>query len=830
MREGQYQEGFLALLLIVLAAGIFIAAQAWAGAPTAGLFGVLALLLGVGAYGAWRRRAWAFIAIALAFLALGVLRYESAAYVPDSDVSHYAREDVRVRGVLTEPPRVTQNSRGEWRVRYTINVTGVKQGPDWERASGGLYIYAAAPKASDAEQKNTTNGSDGAATSSATDGGRSKLAINAAPRVAGEVGDIVTASGRVRLPRGYQNPGQLDMELMLKSAGVSASLTSGKRPIEIEPQAGSMFLRTVAAIRTHYRAAMEQVMPRADAAAIFAMLFGGYEGINEDLLDSFTITGIVHILSVSGSHISLLAAVMAALGALLRLPRAVTAGLVVTAIIIYSVLAGLVPPVIRSGIMGALTFMAVALERERDARRVLLITGLVMLASSPLLLFHISFQLSFMATAGLLYLAPAIRGWLTARGVPAWAAMSLAITIAAQLATLPIIAWYYNVLSISSLLANLVVVPLVELMIVVGLAAGILALLPVIGSVIYMLDSLLLGVVFELTRRIAGLPAAQVYIPAVGLGGSAIYYLLLSIVAWPEEWRGRLAEFIRARWQALGVVAIALVVFAAGAAFTRPQVMTMHFIDVGQGDAALAITPHGHALLFDAGGTRDGAYDIGARVVLPYLRHYGVQEIDAIFLTHAHEDHAAGAGALLEKIPVGALITASEGRAAYARTLGVSSASPLLEKQRAARVGESFSIDGVTVEVLFAPEEPGDGNEASNVYRVSYGEARFLITGDIIAAREQTLLASGINPAATALKAPHHGSDTSSSEPFISAIAPRYAIFSVGADNSFGHPKKSVVDRYTAHAIKTYRTDEHGAIVFTTDGKSISVKTYVEQK
>ena len=134
-------------------------------------------------------------------------------------------------------------------------------------------------------------------------------------------------------------------------------------------------------------------MPREDAAAIFAMLFGGYGGIRPELLEAFTVTGIVHILSVSGSHISLLAAATACLGAALRLPRLAVSGLVLFAIAVYSVLSGCVPPVIRSAIMGGLAFLALALDRERESRRILLLTGIGMLIWSPLLFFHISFQL-----------------------------------------------------------------------------------------------------------------------------------------------------------------------------------------------------------------------------------------------------------------------------------------------------------------------------------------------------------------------------------------------------------------------------------------------------
>ena len=226
-------------------------------------------------------------------------------------------------------------------------------------------------------------------------------------------------------------------------------------------------------MRAHYLERMSAIMPRTDAAAIFAMLFGGYEGIRPELLESFTTTGIVHILSVSGSHISLLAAVIAWLAAFFRLPKWIGAAAVISAVVVYVILAGGVPPAVRSGIMGGVAFLGLVLGREKDAQYLLIVTGLFMLIISPLLFFHISFQLSFLATAGLLFLAPLLNRWM--KRLPHVLAGSLSITIAAQLAALPILAWHFNQVSFSSLFSNLFVVPLVELIIILGLAGGLAA-------------------------------------------------------------------------------------------------------------------------------------------------------------------------------------------------------------------------------------------------------------------------------------------------------------------------------------------------------------------
>jgi len=234
--------------------------------------------------------------------------------------------------------------------------------------------------------------------------------------------------------------------------------------------------------------------------------------------------------------------------------------------------------------------------------------------------------------------------------------------------------------------------------------------------------------------------------------------------------------------------------------------------------------------MFDTGGTRDGNFDIGAKVDVPYLLHYGVLKLDGVFLSHAHEDHAAGCGGILRKMPVAQVITADEGILDYARSMKLGDNDPLLHKFHTARQGERMTVDGVTIEVLFAPPlQEGDnktGNEASNVYRVSYGKASFLFTGDLTKEKEAQLLAEGINPASSVLKIGHHGSDTSSSPEFLQAVKPQFGVFCVGVDNSFGHPKPAVVQRFKEQGIKTLRTDENGAVVFYTDGELMRVETY----
>ncbi|MBQ6131929.1 MAG: ComEC/Rec2 family competence protein, partial [Selenomonadaceae bacterium] len=600
------------------------------------------------------------------------------------------------------------------------------------------------------------------------------------------------------------NPGQIDGVTRMKANGITARISAGKQGVAVEAVDGGLwtkFLRLVAAIRQHYRESMAVVMSQEDAAAIFAMLFGGYAGLNPELVEDFQTTGIVHILSVSGSHMSMLAMATAWLCLLLKFPRGLTFAVGLFIIGTYAILSGLLPQVLRSATMGILIFFAKTLDSEAEGARLLTLTALAMLINQPLLLFDVSFQLSFTATAGLMYLSEDLRNAM--ERLPKFFAEPASMTIAAQIASLPVIVWYFNQISLSSVLANVFVMPLLEVVIVGGLLGGIIAaVIPIAGRIFFAGEALIFGAGAELNRVFANLPFSAVQVPTLGLWAGFFYYIALI--------------FRRPTILLMIIILLAINLFKAGD-------VEVSFVDVGQGDCAVVITPHGKCLIFDTGGVREHMFDVGGRVVVPYLKHENIRAVDKIFLTHVHEDHAGGAGAVIKKLPVSEIITAGEPKSEYAAVFGI--AEEYLPPLRAGHAGEIFSVDGVQVEILFAPNV-GTGNEISNVYRVRYGDVTFLITGDLVKEIEEQILRAGVDVSATVLKVGHHGSATSSSEEFLRAVKPKCSVICVGYGNNFGHPRAEVLERLKNLPTKIYRTDRDGLIKFKTDGKSLRVETF----
>ncbi len=729
------------------------------------LIGTCAALIIIGLIATWRRKNFtAWIICPIIFFALGGLRFSAVDNLPPNDVSKFAGQSIQISGVVREEPQIKTLPNGLIQMRFVVDVQG--------KMSGGV-ILTYYPK----------NGDE---------------------LPAARIGDKISAQGNLKLLTNYNNPGQIDGVTRMKANGITARMSAGKQGVAVEAVDGGLwtkFLRLVAAIRQHYRESMAGVMSQEDAAAIFAMLFGGYSGLNPELVEDFQTTGIVHILSVSGSHMSMLAMATAWLCLLLKFPRGLTFAVGLFIIGTYAILSGLLPQVLRSATMGILIFFAKTLDSEAEGARLLTLTALAMLINQPLLLFDVSFQLSFTATAGLMYLSEDLRNAM--ERLPKFFAEPASMTIAAQIASLPVIVWYFNQISLSSVLANVFVMPLLEVVIVGGLLGGIIAaVIPIAGRIFFAGEALIFGAGAELNRVFANLPFSAVQVPTLGLWAGFFYYIALI--------------FRRPTILLMIIILLAINLFKAGD-------VEVSFVDVGQGDCAVVITPHGKCLIFDTGGVREHMFDVGGRVVVPYLKHENVRAVDKIFLTHVHEDHAGGAGAVIKKLPVSEIITAGEPKSEYAAVFGI--AEEYLLPLRAGHAGEIFSVDGVQVEILFAPNV-GTGNEISNVYRVRYGDVTFLITGDLVKEIEEQILRAGVDVSATVLKVGHHGSATSSSEEFLRAVKPKCSVICVGYGNNFGHPRAEVLERLENLPTKIYRTDRDGLIKFKTDGKSLRVETF----
>ncbi|HEU0234998.1 MAG TPA: ComEC/Rec2 family competence protein [Candidatus Limnocylindrales bacterium] len=647
----------------------------------------------------------------------------------------------------------------------------------------------------------------------------------------------------------------------LRRIGVSATLRS--RSAEISGE-GSGAGRWIEALRRAAGNALVRVVPEPEAGLAAGILIGLRDRVDREVAAAFTTAGVSHVVAISGWNIAIVAASVGAVaGKLARRRRSI---LILGAIAVYVAFAGASPSVVRAGAMAAVVLLARESGRRGQAATALSWAVVVLLAADPGLVRDAGFQLSAIATGGLLAWASPIDAWLrrVAGGrLPGWLVESLAVSSAAQAATLPIVLATFGRLSLVSPLVNLVVVPLVVpamagggVALLAGAAVGI-GLPAVVGALFALPGWLALTAMVRAVDVAASLPFASVTLPAVAspFVGAAAALALLAVVVRPRSARrlarrsadpgdvgfgptdpnaagsGSRRPIPRPARRAVRIVAaiavVAVAITAIGVTRGPNGAVRVTILDVGQGDAILVEGGRGGRLLVDGGPDPDRlAKALDARLP-PWDRR-----LDLVVLTHPHEDHVAGIPLLLGRYEIGRLFEPGmrgpgPGYAALVAGLAESGAPPI---ERLA-AGDRLRVDEVDLRVLWPPpgrvpaEPPDSGTGINNVSIVLLGEARgrrFLLAGDAEEEIDPLLVGAGI-PRLDLLKVAHHGSATASTDAFLATVRPSIAVTSAGLGNPYGHPARSTLERLRSAGARVFRTDLDGSVevTFSSDGAEV---------
>ena len=667
-------------------------------------------------------------------------------------------------------------------------------------------------------------------------------------------GDVLKITGKLETPEPFDN---FDYKSYLERQGIYSVIYYPGVEI-LDRGQGFKPWQWIYSLRERLSASLARALPEPQGSLAQGILLGLRSNIPDSLNQAFSRTGTAHILAISGLNISIVIAILLSLGILVfGRQRSIYIWLALGVIWLYTLLAGMNPPVIRAAIMGSLFLIAEYLGRQGSAIIALAFAAAVMVGIQPQLLWSVSFQLSFLAMAGLIFFYPYFQAW-GRKGVgrffknrekivPTASIITdgFASTLAAIVAVGPLIAYNFGVVSLVGPPATFFSLPALPAIIVTTALvafAGLFA--PLMAQILGWLAWLFLSYFLSVVQGFDALPFSSFQVATISTWHIWGYYAILAGVIALLNYRNQLADFssrltsgikkaaqgipkprlgFSTKWLVLPLLIVAILVWSV--ALTMPDdKLHVSFLDVGQGDAILIQTPNGQDILID-GGPDSQKVNLELSKKLPFWD----RTIDFVVCTHSQADHITGLVEVLQRYKVKQMLE-----------LGVSCNSSIYQewcnlveekqiKRDKAQAGQEIDLgNGIKLEVLNPPASlwEGTSDDVDNngvVLRLSWGKVSFLFTADIREEVEFALIGQRANLKSTVLKVSHHGSKTSTSQQFLAAVDPEVAVISVGEDNPFGHPSPEVVERLIDRLGEdnVYRTDKDGTIEFITDGERL---------
>lgn len=641
-----------------------------------------------------------------------------------------------------------------------------------------------------------------------------------------EIGDTLYASMTLQKPRGKRNPHDFDYRTYLGNQDIFIeAFITDTTTIKLHPAAGFITGRMIRKIRESIKQHYNNYLSPGSAGIMSALILGERSDVNDSTRKDFANTGVIHVLAVSGLHVGYVSLILITILGMLRFQYRPKLILVILGLGGYVILTSGAASVMRASIMASLILLASLLERKTDVFNILATAAIVILLIDPGQIKSIGFQLSFSAVFSIVMLFPVFRTWTPKIIIPGPMFINsitngvvdlFLVSLAAQLGTLAITVYYFHKIPIISLIANLVVVPLIGLIVATGISSLILgSIFPILAELWAALLDSIIEFMLYFVKICASINWA--YYSTASIDILEVIMIIAAIFSMTFIHGNQLLKL----WIILLLVWMNYEVWPGA---INPGKMELVMLDVGQGDGAIIHTPLGKTIVVDA-GSRFSGKDMGRDVISPYLMARNWKNIDLLVLTHPHNDHMGGAEYLLKHHSVQRVIMPRIEYDSYGYRRLIETLDSLDTSVQASYMGD---IDTTLLPLYirtmgpkrFEPgSEPHNVNNVSVVLQMFYGETSLLLTGDAEYEMEAEQLALGELLKSDIIKAPHHGSKTSSTTDYIKYIDPNVCLMSLGEGNKYRHPSPITTDRYQEMGTKIHRTDLEGAIVYKSDGR-----------
>ena len=632
-------------------------------------------------------------------------------------------------------------------------------------------------------------------------------------------GNKIIFNGKYEEPADRKNYKGFSYKGYLKTEGIYGIVKVENKIQVIKSKNVSLLQLGINNLSIKIKQNLEKILPEKTVGLAEGILLGDSSELGEGLKENFRDCNLSHMLAVSGMHLSYL---ILCLNFILNKKNFGIRNckiISIVVIIIFMLITNMSPSVVRAGISAIIGILGTLIYRKQDTYTTIAFACLLTLIKNPFSLLNIGMQLSYLATLGIVTFYPLLSKIKIPEGkIKNYIIENTFVTISANILILPITIYNFNTIPTNFLLSNLIAGPVLGISLIFELITVFASVISInLAKIPGFIVNVCLALLTKITEIISKIPNITVVTPKI-LCVILVYIIILNICLYINN------KEIFKNYKISKVLFILISITLITNSINIESGMRFYFIDVGQGDSTLICTPTGKNVLIDGGGSRTpDKYDVGEKVLLPYLLDRRIKKLDYIIISHFDADHAQGIETVIDKIKVKNIVVSRQASqsAEYDKIIKMCKEKKIriIEAKR----GETIMVDKyANFDIL----HPGDtllddvkgGLNANAIvaklnYKTEKGLFTVLFTGDIEYDAEQELVKEyGNKLKSDILKVAHHGSKTSSSQNFIELVKPKIALIGVGKDNTFGHPNESVLERLRDLKCKIYRTDENGEI------------------
>jgi competence protein ComEC len=639
------------------------------------------------------------------------------------------------------------------------------------------------------------------------------------------VGNEILFQAYIQRPRDQRNPYEFDYEKYLNDREIIAVANAySTTDLKVLNNKSDGLKNSIFQIRKYLGEKISSLHNKTTSSMLRGLILADRSEIDFQINQDFINAGVVHVLSVSGLHVGYIVIIFLFLFSRMNLYWRIS--LTLLGLFLYMIITGSEAPVFRSTIMVSVILCVPLLGRESNSLNSLSLAALMILIINPKELFNPSFQLSFSAILTLIILFPSIKNSVNSLSIKSKliknSFLFLGSTIAAQVGTMPFILVYFGRISVTSLIANIFVIPISGLLVGIGIVSLFIQSFSTWLATIYAsVNELLTFGMLYLVRFFGNPRYSFINIRQFTLYDSIIFYIMLGIIF--STWKYLTSKKSKIIFLVLSIIT-AITLFRIDNFELLPEnKLSILMIDVGQGDSFLIKFPNTQTALIDAGNATI-KFDTGKRIIEPLLEKIGIDKLDYVFVSHVDDDHFKGLYSIISDGKVGTII---KPEVDSSQTKDIQFEKYITEHKLSITYYSRKEINIGNTKLYFLTVGDTNSNISTNdrsgIIKLLYGKTSFLFTGDASIKKETQLVDSYSRfLESNVLKVAHHGSKSSTSDRFLGTVDPNIALISAGIMNKFKHPHISIVEKLNDRKISTYRTDLSGAILLQSDGDKIN--------